>query len=88
MSNNPRLRGSSGAQQGPWPVGQLPDEILYEIGKRLVHCYAIDRNDISGDDFGDIFAAAINGTVLLGSFTAVSLLSYAMYRDRLVVLVS
>ena len=62
MSNNPRLRGSSGAQQGPWPVGQVPDEILYEIGKRLVHCYAIGRNDISGNDFGDMFAVAIKGT--------------------------
>jgi len=62
MSNNPRLRGSSGAQQGPWPVGQLPDGILYEIGKCLVHCYAIGRNNISGDDFGDMFAAAIKGT--------------------------
>lgn len=62
MSENPRLRGSSGAQQGPWPVGQVPDEILYELGKRLVHCYAIGRNDLSGDDFGDMFAAAIKGT--------------------------
>ena len=62
MFANPRLRGSSGTQQGPWPIGQVPDEILYEIGKRFVHCYAIGRNDISGGDFGNIFAAATKGT--------------------------
>lgn len=62
MSNNPRLRGSSGAQQGPWPTGQIPDCVLYAIGKHLVHGYAIGRNDLSGGDFGDIFATAINGT--------------------------
>ena len=42
-------------------MGQIPNGILYEIGRQIVHRLAIGNADISGDDFGTIFATAIKG---------------------------
>ena len=61
MSDEPRLRGKSGSSSGPWQIGQIPERVIYAIGRQLVHRLAYGRMDISGDDFGDIFAAAIDG---------------------------
>lgn len=60
-SNEPRLRGSARRRRGPYPLGQLPDAVLHELGKQLVHRIAVGQSDISGDDFGTIFASAIGG---------------------------
>ncbi|MCH8309133.1 MAG: hypothetical protein IIB17_01390, partial [Chloroflexi bacterium] len=42
-------------------MGQLPDAVLHELGKQLVHRIAVGQSDISGDDFGTIFANAVGG---------------------------
>jgi hypothetical protein len=42
-------------------LGQFPDAVLLEIGKQLVHRLAVGHADITGDDFGTIFAKAIGG---------------------------
>ena len=55
------MRGSASRRTGPYPFGQIPDSVVYEIGRQLVHRIAIGQSDISGDDFGTIFAAAISG---------------------------
>ena len=56
----PRLRGGF-QPRGPYPLGQIPDSVLVEIGKQVVHRLAIGLGDITGDDFGTIFAKAIGG---------------------------
>ncbi len=61
MPDNPRLRGRSGSHQRPWPIGQIPDEEIREIGKQLVLKLAIGEPDITGDAFGDIFAVCVEG---------------------------
>jgi hypothetical protein len=40
----------------------LPPSLAIEIGKHIVHRLAVGHADITGDDFGGIFAAAISGT--------------------------
>ena len=60
----PRLRGNSGARRGPWSIGDIPDGVIYAIGKQLVHHLAIGTTDIKGDDFGDMLAGAVGGTHL------------------------
>jgi len=61
VADNPRLRGSGGYYSGPWPIGEIPDRVLITIGKQIVHRLAIGHADITGDDFGTIFASAIDG---------------------------
>ncbi len=58
---NPRLRGKGNNYSGPWPLGSIPDSVLYGIGKQLVHRLAVGHADITGDDFGTIFANAVDG---------------------------
>ena len=60
-ASTPRLRGNSPRSSGPWPVGDVPARVLIGIGKQLVHRLAIGHADIAGDDFGTIFANAIDG---------------------------
>lgn len=58
----PKLRDNKG--KGPfelYPLGQIPNEIIYEIGKWMTYHFAIGKSDISGEDWGDIFAKAIGG---------------------------
>lgn len=62
--NNPRLRGTAPRRSGPYPLGQLPNSVLLDIGKQLTHRLSIGQRDITGDDFGTIFAEAIGATHL------------------------
>jgi len=54
--NNTRLRGHKPRLQDSWPLGQFPENVITEIGKQIVHRLAIGQSDITGDDFGTIFA--------------------------------
>lgn len=57
----PRLRGASKRRREPYPLGEIPDGVVMGICKQIVHRLAIGHKDLSGDDFGDIFAEAIEG---------------------------
>ena len=61
MSNEPKLKGKAQRRSGPHPLGELPPSLAVEIGKRIVHRLAVGHADITGDDFGGIFAASIGG---------------------------
>lgn len=61
LSDDPRLRGRATRRTGPYPLGQLPDSVLFQIGRQIVHRLAIGHGDITGDDFGTIFANAVGG---------------------------
>ena len=58
-----RLRGGW-TSQTPYPLGQIPDAVILSIASNIVYSTAVGRKDISGDDWGDIFAAAVNGAHL------------------------
>ncbi|MBQ9493024.1 MAG: hypothetical protein IJR54_04730 [Oscillibacter sp.] len=45
----------------PYPLGQIPDDVIYNIAKGMTYYFAIGRADIGGDDWGDIFANAVGG---------------------------
>ncbi len=59
--SEPRLRGGKPRRSGPYPLGQIPNKALLAIGKQIVHRLAIGVGDIEGNDFGTIFAGAIEG---------------------------
>lgn len=61
MSKEPRLKGQYKRRRSPYPLGEIPHSVVVEIGKRIVHRLAVGHADITGDDFGGIFAAAITG---------------------------
>jgi hypothetical protein len=61
MPNNPRLKGNAKRRSGPYPLAEFPPSLAVEIGKRIVHRLAVGHADITGDDFGGIFAGAIGG---------------------------
>jgi hypothetical protein len=61
-SDNVRLRGTARRRHEEYPLGEIPDNIIFEIAKHFVHRIAIGQTDITGDDFGNIYAEAINGT--------------------------
>jgi hypothetical protein len=44
-----------------YPLGQISDEVVYSIGKWMTYYFAVGKSDIDGEDWGDIFAKAING---------------------------
>ena len=59
--SGPRLRGNAPRREEPYPLGEMPHRVLVEIGRQCVHRMAIGFDDLSGDDFGTIFAAAVGG---------------------------
>lgn len=56
-----KLRGNPKVDTGLWPIGAIPDNVILNIGMQLVHSLAVGHNNISGDDFGTIFANATGG---------------------------
>lgn len=61
MRDGVRLRGNPKVKEGPWSVGNIPNGVVLEIGRRLVYRLAVGEDDVSGDDFGTIFAKAAGG---------------------------
>lgn len=61
MSTEARLRGKAPRRTGPYPLGELPDDIVVKIARQLVHRIAVGQSDVTGDDFGEIFANSIGG---------------------------
>jgi hypothetical protein len=58
----PKLRDNKGKKAYElYPLGQIPDDVIYSIGKWMTYYFAIGKSDIDGEDWGDVFAKAING---------------------------
>ena len=65
MENRPRLRDSKHlTTQTLYPLNVFPEEVVNKIGGYLIYLIYIGRKDVSGNDWGDAFADAINGTHL------------------------
>lgn len=59
---HPRLRDSKRLQTSePYPMNELPEDLIVRIGGYLVHLLYIGRKDITGTDWGDAFADAVGG---------------------------
>lgn len=48
----------------PYPLGQIPNSIILSIASNIVYLSAVGRVQLSGDDWGDIFAAVLSATHL------------------------
>ncbi len=59
--DEPRLRGNRPRRRGPYPLGQITDQVLTRIAQQVVHRLAIGMSDITGEDFGTIFAQSVDG---------------------------
>ena len=59
----PRLRGGW-TSPTPYAIGQIPDSVIRAVASNIVYLSVVGRKDLSGDDWGDIFAAAVNGVHL------------------------
>lgn len=65
MTIHPRLRDSHNlTTETLYPLNIFPDEIIHKIGSYLVYLIYTGRKDISGNDWGDVFADSINATHL------------------------
>lgn len=61
----PRLRDSHKLQTSEiYPLNEIPDEIIVKIAGYFTYLLYMGRNDISGEDWGDAFAKAIDGVHL------------------------
>lgn len=61
----PRLRDSKKlVTHEPYPINEVPEDTVKLIGKQFVYMLCIGRKDITGDDWGNVFAKAIGGTHL------------------------
>lgn len=45
-------------------LGEFPKKLIYEISKWIVYHFAVGKADISGEDWGDIFAKGVSGNHL------------------------
>ncbi len=59
---HPRLRDSKRLlTHEPYPLNDIPREVIKIIGKNLVFLLCVGRKDLGGDDWGNVFAEAIQG---------------------------
>lgn len=62
-SKHPRLRDSKKLKTNEiYEIGNFSDDLINSIGAGIAYLIHIGRKDITGDDWGDIFAESINGT--------------------------
>ena len=61
MLKSPKLRGTAKRRNEPYPLGEFPPSVAIGIGRHIVHRLAVGHANITGDDFGGIFASAIGG---------------------------
>lgn len=61
----PRLRDAHRLlAREPYPINEIPDEIIVKIAGYFAYLLYMGRKDITGEDWGDAFAKAIGGTHL------------------------
>ena len=57
-----KLRGNRKRIHSPWPIGSIPNDIVVGIGRGLAYNLIIERKDISGNEWGRVYASAVGGT--------------------------
>ena len=62
---HPKLRDSTRLLTHElYPINEIPENIIRKLGRQLVYLLCIGRKDLSGDDWGNVFAEAIGGVHL------------------------
>jgi hypothetical protein len=63
--DHPKLRDSKRLlTREPYPINEIPEEIIKKIGKKIVYLLCVGYKDLSGDEWGNVFAEAIGGVHL------------------------
>lgn len=57
----PRLRDARNLAEELYPINKLPKDKVVRIAGHIVYLLHTDRHDMTGDDWGDIFAEVIGG---------------------------
>lgn len=59
---HPKLRDSRKLiTTEPYPINEIPDDLIVQIGGYIAHLLYVGREDLSGGDWGNAFADAIGG---------------------------
>ena len=59
---HPKLRDSKRLlTHEPYPINEIPESVIRFIGKKFVYMLCVGYKDLTGDDWGNVFAEAING---------------------------
>lgn len=59
---HPKLRDSKRLlTHEPYLLNEIPETIIKHIGKKFVYMLCMGRKDLTGDDWGNVFAEAIGG---------------------------
>lgn len=59
---HPKLRDSKKLlTREPYPINEIPESIIKLIGKKLVYLLCVGHKDLTGDEWGNVFADAIGG---------------------------
>lgn len=57
----PRLRDSRNLILELYPINKVPIELINKFGADIMYMLYTGRHDLTGNDWGDIFAKAVNG---------------------------
>ena len=57
----PKVKSNKPPLKERYPLGEFPSEVITSIGRQIIHRLAVGMADITGDDFGKIFAEAVDG---------------------------
>ena len=62
MNKKPKLRdGKTPITQEPFPLNQIPRDVILSLGGYFVYLIHIGNKDITGSDWGDALAHAVDG---------------------------
>lgn len=60
--DHPKLRDSKRlVTKELYPLNEIPESTIKAIGRKLIYMLCVGYKDISGDDWGNVFAEAIDG---------------------------
>lgn len=59
---HPKLRDSKRLKTlEPYPINEIPQSVVKSIARKFIYMLCVGYKDFTGDDWGDVFADAING---------------------------
>ena len=59
---HPKLRDSKRLlTREPYRINEIPEEVIRRIGRKFIYMLCVGHNDLTGDDWGNVFAEAIGG---------------------------
>lgn len=66
----PKLRDSKRLLTNePYPINEIPQETIRLIGRQIVYMLCVGYKDLTGNDWGSVFAKAVGGEHLQSSWS-------------------